>query len=50
MTCYSCRWSVGSMEGLFCEETLMPAVEVCEFFEYEPGTDEDVRDEVIDDN
>ena len=44
LTCYSCRHSIGSDYGLWCEKQELPAHIVCLAFEYEPGTDEAERE------
>jgi hypothetical protein len=44
MTCYSCRWSIGAMDGLWCELHRIKAVRICERLCYEAGTDEGERD------
>lgn len=43
--CPSCLWSYMTEDGrLWCDNANMPAVERCEDFEYDPGTDEWERD------
>ena len=45
-TCHSCRWSASDAASvLFCQLSDEKCLQVCEEFEYEPGTDErEVRD------
>ena len=45
-TCHSCRWSaMDAAPALFCRLRDERCVQVCEEFEYEPGTDErELRD------
>ena len=43
MTCLSCRHSIGTDGGLWCQSRHTWAVRRCERFEYEPGTDEGER-------
>ena len=45
-TCHSCRWSASdAASALFCQLSDEKCLQVCEEFEYEPGTDEpELRD------
>lgn len=43
MTCFSCRYSIGSMRGLLCSLTKTAATVVCHRFVREPGSDESER-------
>jgi hypothetical protein len=43
MTCLSCRHSIGTDGGIWCQSRHTWAVRRCERFEYEPGTDEGER-------
>lgn len=44
-TCYSCRFSEGRVNGLWCVLWQNWATRACKRFEYEPGADESERGE-----
>lgn len=42
-SCYSCWWSIGTLDGLLCKLKQMPALQRCDRFVFEAGTDESER-------
>lgn len=40
MSCFSCKWSKWHQRGLACGKFPRFAIQICDCFEYEPGTDE----------
>lgn len=37
--CVTCRWSIGTFDGLYCELYRRMVTAVCAKYEREPGTD-----------
>jgi len=40
VTCKSCLWSIGTIRGTYCQRFKKLTGRRCEYFIYEPGTDE----------